>query len=86
MVQAAFFNIDNSMVVSTDPVWLQTAFNILMVIFDQVGLQTNTRKTVGVVFQPCRAVRVWSEKAYKCWMAVERRSYQDRKQERFQCP
>ena len=74
------------MVASADLGWLQTVFDTLKVLFDQVGLQTNTRKTVGVVFQPCRAVRVWSEKAYKCWMAVERRSYQDRKQERFQCP
>ena len=63
MVQAAFFNIDNSIVVSTDPVWLQTAFNILMVIFDQVGLRTNFQKNVGMVCQPFRAVGFRSDKA-----------------------
>ena len=40
------------MVASTGPGWLQTAINMLMVIFNQLELQTNVRKTVGMVYQP----------------------------------
>ena len=43
-VQAAFFYVDYEIVASTDPVWLQTAFDTLTGIFDRVGLLTNVRK------------------------------------------
>ena len=50
------FNVENGMVASTNPVWLQTAFDTLMGLFDRVGLRTNIRKTVGMVCQPRRAL------------------------------
>ena len=49
------FYADNSMVASSDLVWLQIAFNALFGLFDRVGLQTNVGKTVGMVCHPCQA-------------------------------
>ena len=73
------------MVASTNPGWLQTAFDTLTGIFDQVGLRKNVRKTVGVVFRPCRAVGVQADEAYKLRMTGEGQRYQERQRERVQC-
>ena len=43
---------DNGLLASTRPKWLQRVFNVLMELFDQVGMQENVRKMVGMVFQP----------------------------------
>ena len=64
------------MVAFTDMVWLQNAFDLLTGIFYQVVLQKNVQKTAGMVCQPCRAVGVRSDEAYKCRMTGEERSYQ----------
>ena len=40
------------MVASTNPVWIQTTFDMLKGLFESVVLQTNIQKTVGVVCQP----------------------------------
>ena len=53
--QAALLYADDGMVASSDPVWLQGAFNALVGLFDRVGLQTNVEKTVGMVCHPCQA-------------------------------
>ena len=42
------------MVVSSDPAWLQGAFNALVSIFDREGLLTNVGKTVSMVCHPCQ--------------------------------
>ena len=46
--QAALFYADDGMIASTDPLWLQWAFTILVELFDRVGLKTNQRKTVSM--------------------------------------
>ena len=74
------------MVASTNPVWLQNAFDTLTGIFDRVGLRTNVRKTVGMVCQPYRVVGVREDEAYKRRMTGEGRSYQERQHEWVQCP
>ena len=51
MAKAAFFYEDGGLVASTYPGWLQSAFDKLMRLFDQVGLGKNIRKTVGVGIQ-----------------------------------
>ena len=53
--QVALFYADNGMVTSSNPGWLQCAFNTLVGLFDRVGLQTNVGKTVGMVCRPCQA-------------------------------
>ena len=42
----------NGMVASSDPHWLQGAFNILVGLFDRVVLWTNVGKTLGMVCHP----------------------------------
>ena len=46
--QSEVFYANNSMVVSSDPAWLQGAFSALVAIFDRVGLRTNVGKTVSM--------------------------------------
>ena len=53
--QAALFYADNSMVASSEIRCLQIAFNTLVGLFDRVGLRTNVRNTVGMVFRPFQA-------------------------------
>ena len=77
-VQIAFFNAGGRMLASTDPVWLQTAFDMPTGIFDRVGLGTNFRKTVGMVCEPCRAVGVRTDEAYRLCTKGEGRSHQER--------
>ena len=52
--QAALFYVEDGMVASSDPVWMQGAFKVLVGLFDRVVLQTNTGKTVGMVYHPCQ--------------------------------
>ena len=53
--QAANFYADDGMVASSDPCWVQGAFNTLVGLLARVGLQTNSGKTVGIVCHPCQA-------------------------------
>ena len=76
----------NWMVPSTDPRWLQTAFNTLTRLFNRVGLQTNILKNVGMVCQPCRAAGVRADKAYTRQMMAEGRSYKRKQREMVLCP
>ena len=47
--KAALFYADDSLVDSTDPGWLQLAFDKLTGLFDRVGIKKNLRNTVGMV-------------------------------------
>ena len=60
----ALFYADDGMVASSDPGWLQGAFNTLIGLFDRVGLHTNFGKTVGMVFHPCQAAGNLNTEAY----------------------
>ena len=59
------------MVASSDPRWLQWAFDTLVSLFDQVGLRANVRKTVSMVRRPCQAAGTQSAEAYGRNMTVE---------------
>ena len=52
------------MVASTYSGWIQTAFDTLTGIFDQVGLKTTAKNTMGMVCHPCRTAGVWEDEAY----------------------
>ena len=52
------------MVASSDPCWLQGAFNTLVGLFDRVGLRKNVRNTVGMVCHPGQAAGNLSTEAY----------------------
>ena len=53
--QSEVFYADVRMVVSSDPAWIQGAFNALVSIFNSVDLLTNVGNTVGMVCHPCWA-------------------------------
>ena len=52
--QAALFCANNGMVASSDPDWIQGAFNALVGLFDRVGLQKNFGKTYSMVCHPVK--------------------------------
>ena len=62
--KADLFYADDGMVASSDPRWLQGAFNTLVGLFDRVVLRKNFGKTVGIVFCPCQAAGNQLEAAY----------------------
>ena len=62
--QSALFYVDNGTVASSDPRWLQGAFNTLVGLFDILGLQTNAGNTVGMVCRPYQAAGNQSEATY----------------------
>ena len=54
----------NRILVLTWATWLQRLFNILMGLFEWVGLRTKMRKTVIMACQPCRTIGGHSMEAY----------------------
>ena len=62
--RATLLYADDGMVASSEPRWLQGAFNTLVGLFDRVVLRTNVRNTVGMVYCPCQAAENLSKAAY----------------------
>ena len=73
------------MVASSDPRWLQWAFNALVGLFERVGLRTNVGKTVSMTRRPCLASGNKLEEAYGRKMTGEGPKYRDRQKERVEC-
>ena len=44
-----FYYVNNKLVDSTYPGWIQSEFDTLMGLFNRVGLRTNVCKTMGIV-------------------------------------
>ena len=61
--QTSLFYAGDGMVASSDPRWLQGAFNTLVGLFDRVVLQTNVWKTVSMVCRPFQVAGNKSEAA-----------------------
>ena len=76
---------DGSMMVLSDPGWIQGAFSTLVGLFYWVDLMTNVGKTVRMVFRPCQAAGMQSEAAYKRQMTGAGPSYRERQWVRLQC-
>ena len=79
--QAALFYTDDGMLASSDPWWLQSAFTILVVFFDGVGLKTNQRKTVSMTCRPCSTPGNRSEASYTHTMTGAGPTPRERKRE-----
>ena len=79
---AVVFYTDDGLVTAREPKTLQDAVDILIFLFEQVGLVTNTNNTEVMVFLPER-IRTWLNKqAYQEWggwnaTCVGRSSQQD---------
>ena len=73
------------MVASSDPQWNEGAFSNFVGLFDRVGLLTNVRKTVGIVFLPCQAAGTQLEAVYRLRMRGEGPSYREGQKGRVKC-
>ena len=82
---AALFYADTGMVASSDPRWLQWAFDTLVRIFKKVGLQNNVGKAVSMVCRRCQAAGTQSAAAYGSKMTGEGPAYREQQKERVQC-
>ena len=69
--QASLFYADDGMVALSNPRWLHWAFDTLVSLFEQVGLQTNFENTVSMFCRPCQAAGTQSAEAYGRQMSGE---------------
>ncbi len=58
------FYVDNGLIASRDPVWLQELFDILIGLFEWIGLFTNASKTKVMVCTPGRIREAYTEEQY----------------------
>ena len=79
---AAFFYADDRLLILTIPSRLQAALDVLMGLFDRVGLHTNVDKMVGMVCQTCYIVSGHLEASYTWQMTDVGSSFQELHQER----
>ena len=62
---------NDELFVSTDPVWIQWAFDVLIGLFGWVGIRTNAVKAEVMVCQPGPIAGRQSSAAYRRLMTVE---------------
>ena len=60
----AIFYVDDTLVASRDPKTLQRAMDVLVALFERVGLRTNTKKTKVMTFVPGKIRTRLSTAAY----------------------
>ena len=66
--------------------WIQAALYLLMGLFDRSGLQTNVKKTVGMVCNPYSIVSLHSELAYMRQMMGMSPSFWEWQRDIVWCP
>ena len=69
--KAEFFYAEDGQIVSTNPVWFQREFYILIGIFKQVGLRNNVVKTLEMVCHTSTIASQHSVAAYEQSMTGE---------------
>ena len=75
----AIFYADDAFIAGRDPVQLQDAINILVELFERVGLRTNTTKTQVMTCIPGKIYTRWSKAVYSANRVGEPRREQLRK-------
>jgi hypothetical protein len=58
------FYVNDGLIASRDPVWLQESFDILIGLFDWIGLFTNASKTKVMICIPGRIRKAYTEEQY----------------------
>jgi hypothetical protein len=58
------FYVNNGLIASRDPFWLQELFDILIGLFELIGLFTNVSKTKATVCIPGQIREVYTAKEY----------------------
>jgi hypothetical protein len=64
MQEIVAFFVDNGLVGSRDPIWLQSALDILVTLFEGIGLRTNPDKTKVMMCVPGNIQVAHTEEAY----------------------
>ena len=64
MEKFAFFYVENVLVSSNNPVWLQWSFDVMIGIFKRVGLWINVVKKVVMVCHPVPIPSIQSTSTY----------------------
>jgi hypothetical protein len=62
--QCIAFFVDNGLVAARCPEWLQTSFNILITLFERIGLRTNAEKTKVMMCLPGKIRVAQTEEEY----------------------
>jgi hypothetical protein len=58
------FYVEDGLIASRDPIWLQELFNILVRLFERIGLFTNASKMKVMVCTPGRICKAYREEQY----------------------
>ena len=77
---------DDDQLSAVDREWLQRALNILVGLFERMGLKVNIAKTKFMICLPSSHHSHISLDAYKCKMTGEGDTYRERKRRKVQCP
>ncbi len=78
------FYVDDGLIASRDPVWLQELFNILIGLFEQIGLFTNASKMKVMVCIPGQIREAYTEEQYAEYKSLTG-SAADNKHRRVDC-
>ncbi len=62
--QCIAFFVDNRLVAARCPEWLQTSFDILITLFEQIGLRTNAKKMKVMTYLPGKIRVAQTEEVY----------------------
>jgi hypothetical protein len=71
----SLFFVDDGLIGSTDPQWLQDSFELLVDLFEWVGLRTNTNKTKAMICSPGFIQTHMSAYTYKHKLTGQGESY-----------
>jgi hypothetical protein len=78
------FYVDAGLIASRDPVWLQESFDVLIRLFERIGLFTNAAKTKAMVCIPGLIQKGYTEEEYANYKSPTETS-PDRKRRRVDC-
>ncbi len=78
------FYVDDGLIASHDPVWLQESFDVLIGLFERIGLFTNVAKTKAMVCIPGQIQEGYTEEEYADYKSPTETSA-DRKRRRVDC-
>lgn len=82
----ALFYADDGLIGGPDPEWVQTAFSLMIRLFERIRLKTNLGKTKSMTCVPGYIRGQMSSPAYRRSRGGEGESYKERKRRAVTCP
>jgi hypothetical protein len=84
--KCVLFYADDGLLSSRKKEWVQESFDVLIGIFERVGLRTNTTKTQAMICTPGYISSRQSDDAYKRRMTGSGESFKERQRRKVVCP